>query len=346
MPSSPRLIMAVVAAVLPTVAWAEVAVRVPTSSLTVHPRSETVVALSVELTASGGEPPTVGSAVTAWNLELALAIADWPPLSVENVRRGDLYGPGESWLVWSQSDEGGTSLLQASEVALAGDSKPLASRTTLVSFDLRLPAGVIGDLVVGLAGERFDLFDDTQPIPQAYGHVNLVAESRIPIRWWGDFDVDGILSAWDLDQLTQATFQSDPASSYDLNRDQRVDAEDRRFWVDQLRGTYFGDANLDGSFDTADLVHVLQLAEYEDGVARNSSWSSGDWNGDLEFDSSDLIAALREGGFEAGPRPAARPLPESFGGGWSTLVAWMACLSGRRTQRVTTGCLAARSSAR
>ncbi|MCA9213297.1 MAG: hypothetical protein KDB27_09545, partial [Planctomycetales bacterium] len=52
--------------------------------------------------------------------------------------------------------------------------------------------------------------------------------------------------------------------------------------------------------------------EYEDGIAGNSTWATGDWNGDGDFDSSDFVAAFSEGGYEKGPKPAAVPEP-NFG---------------------------------
>ena len=56
-----------------------------------------------------------------------------------------------------------------------------------------------------------------------------------------------------------------------------------------------GDVNHDGGFDSTDLVAVFQRAEYEDGIADNSTWEDGDWNGDREFDSSDFVVAFQTG---------------------------------------------------
>ena len=100
------------------------------------------------------------------------------------------------------------------------------------------------------------------------------------------------------------------AEMFDVNTDGRVDENDLTFWVRDLKQTWFGDTNLDGIFDTSDLVHVFQAGEYEDGQVNNSSWSTGDWNGDTEVDSADLVNAFRDGGFERGPRSAARAVPE------------------------------------
>ena len=74
-------------------------------------------------------------------------------------------------------------------------------------------------------------------------------------------------------------------------------------WVEDLRRSWIGDSDLNGEFNSADLVAIFQVGEYEDAIANNSTWSEGDWNGDGDFDSSDLVLAFATGGFEQGPRP-------------------------------------------
>ena len=64
-----------------------------------------------------------------------------------------------------------------------------------------------------------------------------------------------------------------------------------------------GDSNLDGRFDSGDLIAVFQAGEFEDDIADNSVWEDGDWNGDGEFDTSDLVAAFQAGSYVAGLRP-------------------------------------------
>jgi hypothetical protein len=54
----------------------------------------------------------------------------------------------------------------------------------------------------------------------------------------------------------------------------------------------YGDSNLDGRFDSADLISVFSQGEYEDDEVGNSSWQEGDWNGDGEFNTSDLVEAF------------------------------------------------------
>ena len=55
-----------------------------------------------------------------------------------------------------------------------------------------------------------------------------------------------------------------------MNADGLVNYADRDIWVNNLKGTFFGDATLDG-----------------------------------EFDSGDFVAAFNDGGYELGPRAAA-----------------------------------------
>ena len=125
----------------------------------------------------------------------------------------------------------------------------------------------------------------------------------------GDFDNNGVVDAVDIDELNeQIAGQQDP--SFDLNGDRIVDAADRDSMVADVLGTYYGDANLDLEFNTADLVSVFTVGEYEDARPLNSTWSTGDWNGDREFNSSDFVIAFADGGFEQGPRQAIPPVPE------------------------------------
>ena len=94
-----------------------------------------------------------------------------------------------------------------------------------------------------------------------------------------------------------------------------VNEEDASFLLNQVLRIPIGDANLDGQFDSTDLVQTFVAGEYEDDNVGNSGWASGDWNCDQEFDTSDLLAALQDGGYEQGPRSGviAVPEPSTFG---------------------------------
>jgi hypothetical protein len=126
----------------------------------------------------------------------------------------------------------------------------------------------------------------------------------------GDFDGNGLLDQYDIDRLTSPISGGENLVLLDVNRDGLVNSVDRREWVQDLKRTYFGDANLDGEFNSNDLIAVFQSAQYEDNIPANSTWSKGDWNGDKEFDSGDLVVAFQDGGFESGPRASSVAVPE------------------------------------
>ena len=119
----------------------------------------------------------------------------------------------------------------------------------------------------------------------------------------GDFDGDDALATHDIDSLTAAMRAKEADLQYDLNFDGAVDATDHGIWVTDLKRTYFGDANLDGEFNSGDLITVLAAGTYE--VDVDAGWASGDFDGSGRFDSGDLIVAMADGGYEQGPRVAA-----------------------------------------
>ena len=147
----------------------------------------------------------------------------------------------------------------------------------------------------------------------------------------GDFNMNGILDAEDIDLLSKEVVAGSNNPDFDLNGDDLVNGEDRTLWVEgpDFSNTYFGDANLDGEFNTSDLTAVFQIGEYEDGVPMNSGWASGDWNGDMDFDTGDMVAAFQAGGYEIGPRNAvAAAVPEPST--WALLLVGMLSIIRRR----------------
>ena len=127
----------------------------------------------------------------------------------------------------------------------------------------------------------------------------------------GDFNGDGELTAVDLNILTHEVRNMTHAIEFDLNADSLVNQDDRSVWVEDLKSTYYGDANLDGEFNSTDFVTVFIAGEYEDGVDGNSVWETGDWDGDGDFNTTDFVLAFQSGGYEIGPRgDAAQMIPE------------------------------------
>ena len=115
----------------------------------------------------------------------------------------------------------------------------------------------------------------------------------------GDFDGDRLISSNDIDHLCRAIIDGASTSDgdYDLDHDGHVDRNDVRHLVEDIAGTTYGDANLDGRFDSEDIVLVFQAGQYMDDLMANSSWSTGDWNCDGEFDTEDIVLAFQAGGY-------------------------------------------------
>lgn len=106
----------------------------------------------------------------------------------------------------------------------------------------------------------------------------------------GDLDANGMIDEDDIRMICE------DRSRGDLNRDQTLDLSDLDILIRDILATSYGDANLDGSFDTSDLTQIFAAGKYES--AAHASWSEGDWNCDGRFDSSDLVRALADGAYE------------------------------------------------
>lgn len=138
-------------------------------------------------------------------------------------------------------------------------------------------------------------YDGDIDIASSHGDLPTATIYLNQLKQPGDLTADGVLDSADVDRLCLAIRENE--RQFDLNRDASIDDADLDFMVERLIGTSFGDANLDGTFDSSDLVLVFSSDEYEDGQRANSTWSEGDWNCDGEFDSSDLIVAFQRGGY-------------------------------------------------
>jgi hypothetical protein len=132
----------------------------------------------------------------------------------------------------------------------------------------------------------------------------------LPSDTTGDFDGDARLTAVDIDLLATQVRSGQYEGKYDLDLDGVLDGKDQARWVHVEAQTSFGDANLDGEFNSGDLVTVFQAGEYEDAVEDNSGWADGDWDGDGDFTSGDLVLAFKDGGYEQGPQDDVNAVPE------------------------------------
>jgi hypothetical protein len=112
-------------------------------------------------------------------------------------------------------------------------------------------------------------------------------------RQFGDLNEDGMLDDADIDLIAAAIRSGQ--GGVDLDGDGAVSQTDHAFLVSEIFHIDYGDSNLDGVFDSRDIVLVFQAAEYEDTIIDNSTWAEGDWNGDGEFSTSDLVFAFQTG---------------------------------------------------
>ena len=191
----------------------------------------------------------------------------------------------------------------------------LAIRGAPLSLTVRSPESTLGQ-------RDFPSADTTDFIDSSWGEggfnirvsqfVGLLREATNGTATFvgipGDFNKNGILDASDVDLLAAEIRLPSGDMDYDLNGDGELTAEDHVSWVHELALTWFGDANLNGEFNSSDLVAVFAAGKYERDVV--ASWSEGDWNGDGRFGTGDLVAAFEDGGYEQGPRMAVNAVPE------------------------------------
>lgn len=169
-------------------------------------------------------------------------------------------------------------------------------------------------------------FDTNHPLPRG-ARFSLVSESNEILLQYdvllGDFNSDRLRDARDFDRMANLVRTASSDLTFDVNFDNRLDKQDQAYWVEQIMGTWFGDANLDGIFDSTDLVSVFQAGRYEDGVLLNAGWASGDWDGNSEFDTSDLVVAFQSGGYNQGRRLAltGQPVPEPLASAYGVIAA-------------------------
>ncbi len=188
------------------------------------------------------------------------------------------------------------------------------SPAMFTDFTYDIPANA-SNLVV-----RFEAFNTFPNEIVAIDNVRIYSGSLLP----GDFNGNGLLDADDIDLLSQAVLEPSPDSRFDLDGNGSVDDSDRQNWVKVQARTWLGDANLDGEFNSTDLVFVFQNGEYEDAIDKNSGWAEGDWDGDSDFSTSDFVAAFQDGGFELGPLPAAVNAVPEPGAAWLWCCGWIA----------------------
>ena len=108
-----------------------------------------------------------------------------------------------------------------------------------------------------------------------------------------------------------------PYLYFDLDGDSVITPADGLAMMNAT-GVTAGDSNLDGRFDSQDLLLSFQSAAYEN-RQRTAKWQDGDWDFDSLFTTKDLVAAFMNGNYSAAATVV--PEPASLG-----VLAWMCAI--------------------
>jgi hypothetical protein len=158
------------------------------------------------------------------------------------------------------------------------------------------------------------------------GYQGSISITTLP----GDFDLDGDLDNVDIDTLLHATQGPIPPAQakFDLNSDNVVIAapyapnSDSDVWVQTLRHTRYGDANLDGRVNSQDFA-VLASHYNQSG----QGWAEGDFNGNGKVNALDFNQIAKNFGFIAPGDSLGAIVPEP---GVATMLIALLLLQRRR----------------
>ena len=170
---------------------------------------------------------------------------------------------------------------------------------TIDGSDPRDPQTNLPSGVANRVAENLSLTTDVTISARVFvdGAWSALSRAEFEVGESGDLNDDGAVDASDIDFLNNAIRQNDLL--FDLTDDGVMDANDLTYFVHSVLKTDFGDSNLDGTFNSGDLIRVFQAGEYEDDVPGNSSWADGDWDGSGDFDTGDLVLAFQTGSYVA-----------------------------------------------
>lgn len=188
--------------------------------------------------------------------------------------------------------------------------------TQLGSTDLYLQIGEMGISNLNETTTQFTaLFGNPSDIAQSADSDRCVSgnspEATLTVidGLLGDFDLSGTLDAPDIDLLSDAVNQGLHPLSFDVTADNLVNDSDRELWVEDLAGTFFGDADLNGAVDFSDFL--VQSGNFN----LAGGWADGDFDGDGLIQFGDFLLLSMNFGQVAN----AASVPEPTGYPWAVI---------------------------
>jgi hypothetical protein len=298
------------------------------------PPSAAALAIAADLTADDLEfveihnPTASAVELTDWRLRGAVD---------DTIADGTMIGASETVVLISFNPEDPKNVLRlgafrahyginASVRLLGGYNGELSDNGELVELQRAdHPEAPAQPLVVAHVSEDFVIYDNVAPwptgasgngsslhrsAPSLYGNSasswiaaspspGTVAFGDLP----GDFNGDGSVDAADINVLFGAISSGNMAAEFDLNNSGAVDQNDVEFLVENIIGTFMGDANLDGKVNAMDLNQVGINWQRMDGAG----WENGDFTGDGAVNAQDLnVIGINWRNGEAAPAAAQR----------------------------------------
>ena len=216
---------------------------------------------------------------------------------------GDEQGPGVGTLEITGGDvavgAGGiVSFDLAGLGAGTGHDELIVDRFAFIGDESTLEVALAGGFTPQL-GQTFTLITTGEGVLGTFTHTSLPAgyswdvdylpnSVRIEVTGLGllgDFNGDGTLDCVDANLMSNAVANNLQDASYDLDGDGQVDQDDLTMWIEDIKGTLIGDADLNGVVDGQDYILWNQNK-----FTATSDWCRGDFNGDGLVDGQDFIA--------------------------------------------------------
>jgi len=199
-----------------------------------------------------------------------------------------------------------------------------------------------------LVGDRFYFVAESAALPDQDGYYSRQLWSVGPpvtVSIPGDLTGDGTVDATDIDAIWGLVQSGNPAA--DLNGDGSVNQADVDYLIRVIMNTEYGDANLDGFVDAADLAVTRQRIGSQYG---GPNWLGADFNGDGIVDAVELATVRQHMGFvganavPVGTQPLTEEMigndtrlviDESLDHDFEDLVSLLASGTARRRWRLT-----------